>query len=315
LSYTIQDFFEGNVNVPKSFSESNIQQPLTHAKIMSGKKLTKSGFADLNLALGYKLLNTQTHKLSLSAEITIPTGNKPQGIYVFEPIYGNGCHIGLGGKIVSNTELYSHNEESMHFMCAAHYQYLFKNSEMRTLSIKKEAFPTLASFSKFAHYVLVGTIRSPAHSPLFPAANILTTKVNITPGSQFEGLIDFSYTYKRLVCDIGYSLFLKSKESLKINNWNDGVYAFINADEPTSTSYNTAINVIDQKTIDYHTLNETIATNGTAITQKIFVSLGCLPHWFNKFPTQFFVGGAYEYASSNNILSTYSLWTKLGISF
>ena len=84
----VGDFFRGNAITQAA---ANKQDALTHAKV--GERKTSTGIADIDLALGYRFVENENHHLYVAAAITIPTGKRPHGEYLFEPIYGNGKHL------------------------------------------------------------------------------------------------------------------------------------------------------------------------------------------------------------------------------
>ncbi|MFH0898856.1 MAG: hypothetical protein V1855_04720, partial [bacterium] len=104
--FGMADFFAGKVKVAAGDADGNtdIQNPLTHAKIDGSQ--SETGIADIDLALGYKWLHDQKKYAYIHAGVTIPTGNKVRGEYLFEPLYGNGRHFGLGAGLDAGVEVW-----------------------------------------------------------------------------------------------------------------------------------------------------------------------------------------------------------------
>lgn len=72
-------------------------EPLAFARF-ERRRQTKSTLAEIQLALGYNFLMCEDYYLGLNFRVYAPTGNRPKGLFVFEPIAGNGKHweVGLG---------------------------------------------------------------------------------------------------------------------------------------------------------------------------------------------------------------------------
>ena len=83
--FSLTDFFKGKVNVTTEMDPANLQSHLDRAKI-SGEE-SKFGVADINLALGYKIHETKSDHIYLSAQVIIPTGPRPNGEYLFNLLW------------------------------------------------------------------------------------------------------------------------------------------------------------------------------------------------------------------------------------
>ena len=172
-----------------NLTNSNKQTYLTHAKI-DGKQ-SSSGFTDVELAIGYKLFDRKRYQIKLDLGVTIPAGNTVKGKYLFEPVRGNGGHWGFGGRIDFQVDIWQKKDWSIKLIHAYNYRYLFKGTETRTLSLNKITdFVGGRTIINFSQYYLLGKQGALAESDLIPAANILTTALDVTPGSQLEGVLE-----------------------------------------------------------------------------------------------------------------------------
>lgn len=61
--------------------------------------------ADLAAELGYNFIENDGCYAGLKFRVTAPTGNRPEGIYAFEPIVGNGKHWEVGGGFIGHVML------------------------------------------------------------------------------------------------------------------------------------------------------------------------------------------------------------------
>lgn len=302
--FTLSNFFAGNVEVTTAMDPDNrnLQLPLTHAKIAGDE--SKFGVADINLALGYKIHETKTDHIYLSAQIDIPTGSRPNGEFLLQPVLGNGKHFGLGARLDGAVELWSNKNAAVRALLDIDYRYLFESGENRTVGVKG---------LNLAHYYMAGKLGQD-EAPLFPAANVLTQSIRVKPGSQFDLLADLSFKSGGFVLDLGYNFFYKDEEDCWVKNWTDGVYALATED------YSTAIKFGEDPDFILSYLNMTdldvdAVKTPSQVTNKIFAGLGYQFNYSKSVPGLVGIGGSYEFASDNAALEYYSVWLKLGVSF
>ena len=313
----LNQYFQGKKLIFAHHTNENLQAPLTHAKIDS--KQDTSGFADVDLVLGHKIFDKKRYQIKLNLGLTIPTGNKVKGNYVFEPVRGNGRHWGFGGGIDAQIDVWQKKDWSLKLIHAYNYRYLFKDAQTRTLSLNKTSQHSQTNTNEinFSQYYLLGRLNAPANTELIPAANILTTALDITPGSQLEGILDFALTYKNFIFDIGYNLFFKQAESIKLkdNPFVDNQYGIIDvAFDVTDAADVTIGDFANQAALSTHDLDFDNSSTPAQFTHKIYGGLGYTLKK-NDYSALLGIGASYEFATSNNELEVWALWAKIGFSF
>ena len=90
---------------------ANQQAALTHG-LMTGEH-SETGLADIDVILGYKFLFKDKYHFGINLAITIPTGNDPDGVQMFEPVYGNHSHFGFGGGLDAHANLWTKDEQNI----------------------------------------------------------------------------------------------------------------------------------------------------------------------------------------------------------
>ncbi len=317
---TIEDYFHGEEMLTQN--GFILQEPLIYGKIKSRKKI---GIADVNLALGYHVIKKL---LNLKFLTNFSTTSSPKGEYLFEPILGAGGVFGMG---VSADGFYK-TSDNVTFIYDLAYRYMFTDKQKRVLGLKDHNGNKL----NWGQYSLVGKIDIPL---VLPAANILRQAVNVTPGSQVEGLFMISCNHENFIAEVGYNFWFKQKEKVKrIGYWDDNAYGFV------GTDYQSAITVLDpilqipknSFVLQYSNLNNTIGTMQSAgattaergtitsnqldidaarhpsvFTNKLFFTLGY--EWPQKKSSLLLGGGiSYEFRTSNNSLNETMIWLKSG---
>jgi len=74
---------------------------LEHAR-MSTRPLSKTAFAEVTAQLGWNFCTGPGYHCGLALRAAAPTGNRPTGDWLFEPIVGNGHHWELGGSLTTH---------------------------------------------------------------------------------------------------------------------------------------------------------------------------------------------------------------------
>ncbi len=302
-NFSVEDFFAGRVT--EETDGTNLQAALSHAKIEGRRSAT--GLADADLQIGLRVVDTAAHHIYLNIGLTIPAGNRVRGTYLFEPIYGNGSHTGLGFGIDAGIDAWKNDTAKLRALFAADYRYLFEGTEHRTVGIKGKPLN---------HYFLAAHLGQ-VNKPLFPAANELTQALRIKPGSQMEMMAMLSFLSSNFVVDMGYNLFWKDQESAWVKRWKDNNLYITNDAYETDEIFDlsdaahglgsTVINVVD--------LDIDAVKTPSLFTHKLFAGLGYTYMVANKCPVSLGFGADYEFAVTNADIEQWGIWFKLAGSF
>lgn len=194
--------------------------PLKYSKI-SCKSLHQTRLLTVNITGFWEFLRKK--RATLTAEVVwhIPTGTKPKGEYLFEPIVGNGRHTELGFALTSNVRL-SHNQEkdrTFVWFARAHIMHLFDAKEKtRTFDLKNKPnsrYMLAQQVTPDVQKNLQGndvTADKQFNTIVTPVANLTTLKVDIGIKAQFDFSTYFAlyqehthwlfgYRYRTRSCD------------------------------------------------------------------------------------------------------------------
>lgn len=297
LNTSLTNYFKG-AEVEKS--EGNDQSPLANAKIDGRQNVT--GIADLSVGLGYKLYNDLKRHLYLNFDVIIPTSNRSHGTHLWQPIYGNGHHAGLGATLNTGIDFWENDHATLRFLFDLRYAYLFEDTEKRTVGLKN---------LPWGMYRLAGT-PDQINKPLFPLANVLTRECKVKPGSLLDAMLNISFHCSKFSIDLGYNFFWKDGESVHFKDAFTDTYVIPQFDYKT-TSYlnaNTTKATITQDSLDF----SSIATPAL-FTHKPFAGIGYTFNAYKSYPCSVGAGVSYELASSNADVENYTLWLKANVSF
>jgi len=208
-------------------------RPLKFARftLPKDKKRSKGAIADLHVAIGYDVWRTDTYHLGFGIAFVAPTGNRPEGVYAFEPMVGNGHHWEAGGIISGHYRLV-HDEKENHALdlCIdARITHLFSTRQKRTFDLKGKPNSRYMLASKMKHTTeslfanalpgdVSGSTAPPAQfdNMFMPVANLSTVDANVSGGFQADATFMFAYTKDNVTWDAGYALWGRSCESIQL---------------------------------------------------------------------------------------------------
>lgn len=321
LKADLQSFFQGQfTGRPDATPSTNAQAKLTKAKIAGDQDET--GVADIDVTIGYKFLNKENYFAAIALAFTIPTGNDAEGEFLFEPIVGNGQHFGLGGDLMAQARVWGDMDHNLKINLWMKYRYLFESDETRTLGIKGR---------NWGQYTLLvpANAAGPAVT-LVPAANVTTVNVEVTPGSQFDGILALAYNNGGFCFDLGYNMYFREEESVKLDqSFTAGAFAIaarnLNTTNIATPTPNPIVTGIDNVTdggaaagtaaiLSTNTLDTGAAETPSQFTHSIYAGLGYIFKEWDT-PLMLGLGSKYEWASKNSAIEQWSIWGKIGVGF
>lgn len=235
---------QGATNI-NSVTSTNAQfDPLCYAKIGCGARSTTQ-LADVSMILGWNALSDERYHLGLGILARAPTGNAPEGRYLFEPISGNGKHWELGAHITSSYTFWQCQERdaSFGFYVDANITHLFNTRQKRTFDLcnsplsrymlAEKFIPTvpitvcdpvsglcdvtnLAGGATNASGVAVNTNVQFANE-ISPIANISTQDVRVSIDVQGDVVAQFTYVHGGWSWDVGYNFWGRSCEKFSLD--------------------------------------------------------------------------------------------------
>jgi len=305
--YTVIDYLTGRVS---NNDAENLQQALTKAKWHNSN--SKTALADVDVEVGYNFLYEKTKRLCMHGILTIPTGNTPQGEYLFEAVAGNGDHWGAGFGLDSCFRVWTEKNSKLDIIAAFNYRHFFRGTETRTLGFRSSEIGFTTRPDLWGHYKLIG--ENTSTRGVFPAANVLTREVEVIPGCQFDGMLDMCLTWNKFSLDVGYNLFAKKAEDIRVKHWDNNRYAVAAWDYDTSSAFDITVNEYNDQIINKENLLVDVCKNPSVATHKLFGGLGYIFSGF-QYPIMLGGGGSWEFVTDNDCLRQWAVWGKLGLAF
>ncbi len=139
--------------------------------------LEKKGIADMEIRVGYDVMRTCISSLGGYLGCIIPTGNRPHGEFLFEPIIGRNRHWGLIWGGAATFFLWENDEDTAHMYLniESNNNYLFESTERRLLDLRNKPW---------SRYINIFDSASATHTS--PGINLLTQDLKISPHGLFQ---------------------------------------------------------------------------------------------------------------------------------
>lgn len=296
---------------------------------------SKTGFGDLTFRIGYETVNKDDCHLDSFFGVVFPTGNKPDGVILFEPIVGHNHHWGIvlgtvfgievlqafdGDLTISNeldfsvTELFEHTERrsfDLHNKPWSRYMQFYKNRE--------QAQAAAAAALTNPNYALA------LHTP---GIDILTQDVKIKPGfyRMFNGAFIINYC-DSFTLEAGYNFYARQSEcihlacplpttiapkAIGVGSGSTSSFQSISIQPPDGCISSLAD--YDSNILTEADLNLESAAHPATITHTVYGSFAY--EWKEcGYPMFVSVAASYEFPPDNVGLNRWMVWGKYGVAF
>jgi len=192
--------------------------------------------ADIQMVFGWNFLLCDDYHLGAGLRVVAPTGSRVQGVYLFEPVVGNGKHWEVGTQITGHVSLWENEEEDQAFglYVDTNITHLFRTRQTRTFDLKNKPFSRYMLAESLGspitnglvggtppvipNYQFLTTFKNSTGFPIngfTPVANITTQDVLVSAAVQVDLAAQLTYTNNGFAFDLGYNLWARSCEKIK----------------------------------------------------------------------------------------------------
>jgi hypothetical protein len=206
--------------------------PLSCAKIASCKQLKKTKLSDIQCAFGWNFFQNCDYHVGILLRAAAPTGTRPDGQYLFEPIIGNGHHWELGGGITSHVIMWESDDQDRHLglWMDANITHLFKTRQRRFFDLvnagENSRYMLAEKMQQSVSNLFASTDRNgitPTPTApiaqfareLRPVANLTCCDVDVSVNIQVDATAMFNYTTCNFSFDLGYNFWMRSCEKIR----------------------------------------------------------------------------------------------------
>jgi len=181
------------------------------------------GLSEIQLAFGWNMVNSDHYHFGINARGSIPTGTRPNGTYIFEPIIGNGHHGELGIGFTGHAmTLYCNDEWMIGIYGDANLTHLFSTRQRRSFDFLKHG--------SGSRYILMESMITPAEEgftvngiqaqyqyggEIIPAINKSTLDCWVSIPVQLDLAGMLVWEHNNINVEVGYNLWMRTGEKLQ----------------------------------------------------------------------------------------------------
>lgn len=192
---------------------------------MSTDRLVRSRMAEIRTAIGWNFFAEDDYHVGFNGQIAWPTGLRPDALFLFEPLVGNGHFWELGFGLNGHYTFWYNEDESSHcsFYIDCNITHLFRTRQARSFDLTKNG--------TLSRYMLAIEMTSPAvnlqgtngdipsaqfNNDYLPVANITTLDVEVSVAIQADIVLMFNATRNNWSFDFGYNYWGRSPDNITL---------------------------------------------------------------------------------------------------
>lgn len=290
---------------------------------------SKTRLADVEVALGYNFLCDECYHVGADFRVVFPASNRPNAVFLFEPVAGNGKHYEVGAGISAHYEFWNNCcDSSFSVWAEADFYTVLKGRQRRIFDLKNADGTHNVGSSRLLIKKFLGAPDNPQLSEILYGPNVLALNCKVRNSLHTEAALLFDYYRCGFTLDAGYNLWLRTKDKISdIDSIQPNTYGL--AGQTTGNGGPTALNTGSSAKINGSggtpdVVNQYInnsqlfigsAANPEAISHKFFVHASYA--WENCDYTPFLgFGGEVEFSGKrNSALDQWGIWIKGGFAF
>ena len=219
------DSFTSFVNGKSIANTENITfQELKFAQ-MSCERLIKTRMAEVRTVVGWNFFAEKNYHVGFNGQIAWPTGLRPDALFLFEPLVGNGHFWELGFGLNGHYNFWCSEDEASHwsFYIDVNLTHLFRTRQARSFDLTKNG--------TLSRYMLAMEMTSPAvnlqgasgtvpsaqfNNDYLPVANITTLDVEVSVALQADIVLMLNATTRNWSFDFGYNYWGRSPDNITL---------------------------------------------------------------------------------------------------
>ncbi len=286
------------------------------------RTLRKRGIADIEFKVGRTtyICDSETAYMSSFAGFLIPTGNKPQGKFVFEPIVGHNHHFGFLYGTYMGFELWCYNGHRIGLELANNSMYLLPNHQVRSFDVRNKQWSRYQElYRNKAQAEEAAATQNPNSGT--SGINVFTQCVTVRPRFQTDFNSGFLYSYDRFLVEAGWNFFARQAEKVELMWERKPAIKDITGMGKTNRARTiqenfpgSALPLSEFRFISKSELLLDSAAHPAVLSNILYITIGA--HLNTGCSIIILgLGGSYEFSFINTTLRRWLAWGKLAVSF
>ena len=181
--------------------------------------------------MDWNFIQSDDHHFGLNIRGSVPTGNRPEGIYLFEPIVGNAHHWELGLGLTCHYDIFTDTcrDRYVSFYLDGNLTHLFRcaprphldlngNPLSRYMLVEKMGTPVQNLFVSPTSGAVAPTATIPTaqfQNVYTPLANLTTFDVEVRVAAQVDVVAMIDIEWGNWNLDFGYDFWAKTCQRIK----------------------------------------------------------------------------------------------------
>ncbi len=204
---SIREALSGN------FTFGDMEQPFIFGAFACGRE-QKTAVAQLDFILGYRIVDSCRGQFSLYLQTIVPTGNSPKNEIIFEPLVGNTHLWELGPGVSFHYDVMQWGCHKLGFYVNGILTHQFKHNQIRSFD--------LIGHGPMSRYMLLKELQEDENKNLVYSGRLInaidfaTRRVHVGGSVKLDLAAKLSYYYSRWGLDLGYNIYARTKEKLKL---------------------------------------------------------------------------------------------------
>lgn len=290
---------------------------------IDGKHHEAVGLADVEFQFGYGWGAADEGHAELYGGVLIPTGNRPTGVRVFEPIFGNNGHwAALWGGLITR-DLYAAGRTSFSIALSAHGRFLFRNTQVRSFDAKGKPWSRYMEVytDKGAAQLADTALTALTGDRGTPGINVFTKPMEVQPGIAHTVNAALLYREHKFHGEVGYYFHARQAENVCLKEWTEAP-AFVSFLQDGNTSKSRTINrnasgsddrsLAQYQPLTIDDLDLQTAAHPASIQHGMYLSFGYRAGDQPEDVPWLSVGGSYDFLSDSAALDGWHVWIKMG---
>lgn len=197
--------------------------------IISTKHHNTVRLSEIQAAFGWNFIQCDDHHFGLNIRGSAPTGTRPEGIYLFEPIVGNGHHWELGLGLTCHYDIFTDHcrDRYVAFYFDANLTHLFGARQTRSfdligkplsryMAVQKMSGPAENLFVSNTQGTTSTIVPTAQFQDVFtPLANLTTIDVEVRVAAQIDAVAMIDIEWGNWNLDFGYNFWAKTCQRIK----------------------------------------------------------------------------------------------------
>lgn len=202
----------------------DVKEPLKYG-LITNKKLTKAGLAELRGYLGYNFVTDPDYHFGINFQLSAPTGNRPCAKYLLEPMIGNGKHWEIGFGVTGSWIFHRSktcDDKFLGFWVDATVTHLAKSCQCRSFDIKCKNNSRYMLLEKMGSNLEFLNIKNAQDDQIFaecqyqkvlvPAINWTTFNPMVRIDFQADIAAKIAFVKNSFSFDLGYDFWARTGE-------------------------------------------------------------------------------------------------------